>query len=469
MLANQKFEVISMSSSENYSEQKNANNNEIYIHNERIENLKNSNSNSHKKSSSENVKSESGNIIQSEESEKQKNSEKSEESFDNKSNSSSSKKREENRKIYNSTERILIRHRNYSESDNSSNKSDNKKRFLNEVGSMISSSMKRSFRSDSESSYNDKNYDYDIKDDCPVCGEKLTQEEMKDNYIKCGHMFCNNCYYEFIKEKINSNFIEGIKCLEKDCDARLYDDFIKKKIKLKEDQPLLKKYEKLNLKRQLMLDPNIQLCPFPDCDSYAKKRGKIKFVSCMKGHKFCFNCLKEWHENKECDTSVDKSFENWRDSYKVKRCPKCKYFIEKNEGCNHITCYNCKYQFCWLCLGEYTSDHYDFGRCTGLQFTDCSLCSNRIFNFLYQLLLVFAKCLLFGIGLPFICVFALGYVIGEKINYDIDCLLILSGILGCTSCLSFIMCIIPLTSFIALLMLFYWPLQDKIFGLFNQC
>ena len=120
MLSIHKLDVISMSSSEKVSEPKNANNNEIYIHNERIENIKNSNSNSnsHKKSSSEIVKSESENIIKSEESEKQKNSEKSEKSFDNKSNSSSSKKREENRKIYNSTERILIRHRNYSESDN---------------------------------------------------------------------------------------------------------------------------------------------------------------------------------------------------------------------------------------------------------------------------------------------------------------------------------------------------------------
>ena len=218
-----------------------------------------------------------------------------------------------------------------------------------------------------------------------------------------------------------------------------------------------------------MLNPNIQLCPFPDCESYAEKKGEKKYVSCKKGHKFCFNCLKAWHENEECDTSVDKSFEKWRDSDKVKRCPKCKYFIEKNEGCNHITCYNCKYQFCWLCLGEYTSGHFDFGRCTGLQYTECSICSNRLINFLYQLLLVFAKCLLFGIGLPFIVTFALSYVIGEKINYNLgDGPLLICGILGCTSLFNFIMCIIPLTSSIALLMLFYWPLQDKIFGLIDK-
>jgi hypothetical protein len=237
----------------------------------------------------------------------------------------------------------------------------------------------RKYRTNGDNSSN-KERSYDDTNKCLVCHEKLTKEEQKDNLIRCNHMFCNECYYEFLKEKINNNFIEGIKCLEKDCDAKLYDNFIQKK--LFGDIPLLEKYIKLDKKRQLMLNPNIQLCPSPDCDSYALKSGKNKYVSCIKyGHQFCFNCLKDWHGDKECDNSLDNSFKKWRDSNTVRRCPKCKYFIEKDEGCNHITCYNCRYQFCWLCMGEYTSGHYDLGRCTGLQYTDCNICSNRILSF----------------------------------------------------------------------------------------
>src|SRR5687767_9477838 len=41
----------------------------------------------------------------------------------------------------------------------------------------------------------------------------------------------------------------------------------------------------------------------------------------------------------------------------IKSCPKCVSRIEKNQGCNHMTCQRYKFKFCWICM----SDWYNYG------------------------------------------------------------------------------------------------------------
>ena len=45
----------------------------------------------------------------------------------------------------------------------------------------------------------------------------------------------------------------------------------------------------------------------------------------------------------------------------TKKCPKCKIDIEKNNGCMHMTCRHCKYEFCWVCIGDWK----EHGQATG--------------------------------------------------------------------------------------------------------
>ena len=65
---------------------------------------------------------------------------------------------------------------------------------------------------------------------------------------------------------------------------------------------------------------------------------------------------------------MDKSILEYASNNFVKKCPNCSIITEKQNGCNHITCAKCQYQWCWLCNEKYEIDHYDKGKCKGFQF-----------------------------------------------------------------------------------------------------
>ena len=81
----------------------------------------------------------------------------------------------------------------------------------------------------------------------------------------------------------------------------------------------------------------------------------------------------------------------------TKPCPKCRNPIQKNAGCNHMTCAKCNSSWCWICGGKIRGDsHFSslniFG-CPGGQFDDNSSCC----QFMLKIFLL--------IGIPFMLLF----------------------------------------------------------------
>ena len=338
------------------------------------------------------------------------------------------------------------------ESEDSKSSKSSKSSKIRKISNSNSSSSK------SSRVYIFKNEKKEMNDYCIICEEKLTAEELEKNFIECFHGFCDSCYYDYLKEKIINNKVENIKCLEQGCNTLLFDDFIQDH--LKNDIPLLEKYVKFKKRRQLMLDPNIQLCPYPNCESYASKEGYNNYVQCLEGHKFCFNCLGDWHGIEKCKIDIDSKFEKWKNSKNVKRCPNCQYFVEKNEGCNHMTCINCKYEWCWLCLKESLPGHYDEGgNCEGLQYSKCQCFSNRFCVFLYHFLLHLFEILKLN-GLLIIALFVFILEIIEDINNNVHPFF-MAFITFYFYLIIFIYVIFALI-IISILMTFYWPLIRKI-------
>ena len=214
--------------------------------------------------------------------------------------------------------------------------------------------------------YEDYNYKYESEKECGVCGDTIESKDIPKIKLPCKHYFCIDCWKEYLKEKINNANVYKLTCMQNKCNHILEEKFIK--TILDKDEALQEKYDKF-LKRKKLMDSNkkIKFCPFPDCDGYAEKKFK-KYVKCNNGHEFCFECGAAPHGLKPCSKIIDKGFEEWKSHTLVKRCPNCKFWTEKNEGCNHMTCSQCRFQWCWVCEKECVAGHYEFGPCKGLHF-----------------------------------------------------------------------------------------------------
>ena len=100
---------------------------------------------------------------------------------------------------------------------------------------------------------------------------------------KCGHSFCNSCWYYFLSVKIEENKLASIKCLDYNCPEKISDKFIINL--LNNNEKLIKKYKKYKLELEIMSNPNKKMCPFPNCTSYLElKNEQNKYVKCLNNH-----------------------------------------------------------------------------------------------------------------------------------------------------------------------------------------
>ena len=206
----------------------------------------------------------------------------------------------------------------------------------------------------------------EINNICNVCYDDIERENIKFNLLPCGHICCTECWSNYLKTLISEAKVERVKCVEHSCNAEIPEEFILKHIN--NEEKLIEKYNRFKIRASIFKDPNKKQCPEPDCESYLEK-GNKKYVKCKIGHEYCFECLRKPHGNSTCEEFMEKEFNIWKVGKRVKKCPRCKIYTEKNEGCNHMTCTSCKYQWCWLCEEQYSYGHYDRGKCKGYQFT----------------------------------------------------------------------------------------------------
>ncbi|XP_064410854.1 ankyrin repeat and IBR domain-containing protein 1 isoform X2 [Latimeria chalumnae] len=239
-------------------------------------------------------------------------------------------------------------------------------------------------------------------EDTPLCGICMCNISIFEDPVDmaCGHEFCRACWEGFLNLKIQEGEAHNIFCPAYDCFQLVPVDVIESVVSREMD----KRYLQFDIKAFVENNPAIKWCPTAGCERAVRLTKQVSgttgtdplsfpllrapAVDCGKGHLFCWECLGEAHEPCDCQTwkkwlqkitemkpeelaGVSEAYEDAANCLWLltnsKPCANCKSPIQKNEGCNHMQCAKCKYDFCWICLEEWKKHSSSTGgyyRCT---------------------------------------------------------------------------------------------------------
>lgn len=201
---------------------------------------------------------------------------------------------------------------------------------------------------------------------CEICWSEEAKEKMVG--LECQHLCCVQCFREYLKNSVKSDVKAAVflTCPSEGCPCIVSLGLFERHLDY-QDLDRLKRFT-----RRCFVDSsyNLTLCIQADCQNtfFLKFDGSDKeklaqadlWCSCLASR--CLKCEREAHMPVPCGLfemwlkkieGKDDSVTNAWIKSNTKPCPKCKVQIEKNQGCMHMTCMKCRYEFCWLCMGDW--------------------------------------------------------------------------------------------------------------------
>ncbi|CAG8509783.1 12976_t:CDS:2 [Ambispora gerdemannii] len=214
--------------------------------------------------------------------------------------------------------------------------------------------------------------------ECIVCTESFDMTQLIRISIDCQHEnnICQECVAGHIEHELQDKGNTEIRCLDENCRNVMTEDYVKKLA----SETIFERYQQLSLVSTLSqiedfywcLNPNCHsgqihyegvAAPIMTCQSCSKKTCVMHLLPIPDGSLNCPQCINisEQQElkrqedlQKERNRKMEEKSKAYIDSM-TKKCPKCNANIEKNDGCDHMTCRapRCGYEFCWLCFADY--------------------------------------------------------------------------------------------------------------------
>ncbi|KAK2404944.1 RING/U-box superfamily protein [Trifolium repens] len=202
---------------------------------------------------------------------------------------------------------------------------------------------------------------------CEICAEPKKTEDMF-RIQTCYHSFCSECVIKQVATKIQDK-ISIVSCPGLNCKGLLELESCRSLL----PKELIDKWYDSLCESLFVTVPKFY-CPFKDCSAMlldenegGEEEEDIRESECPFCHRlFCARCHVPWHPGIGCEEyqkltldergSEDLLVRELANQKQWRRCPKCKFYVEKNEGCLHITC-RCRFEFCYACGEQWSSTH----------------------------------------------------------------------------------------------------------------
>lgn len=228
------------------------------------------------------------------------------------------------------------------------------------------------------------------KKDCMVCAETLSVRRFprRPPTTQCEHEIntCRHCLRGWIRSEFKSKVWDQLDCPE--CRARMEYDDVKqfappevfrryvpqlKSLGSKGFADVLSRYDRLSTRAALEAIPGFRWCIAKGCKSGQvhdewDRTPRFRCVACKASH--CVAHQIPWHRKESCaqyDYRTDSKIKKAEDSASrklikelAKKCPGCKWNIEKNNGCDHMTCKNSLLSPIMLCFQKGISSLFCF-------------------------------------------------------------------------------------------------------------
>ncbi|KAF0899763.1 hypothetical protein E2562_024086 [Oryza meyeriana var. granulata] len=207
---------------------------------------------------------------------------------------------------------------------------------------------------------------------CSICMEPMPPSEAHRGGGGCAHAFCRACLAGHIHAKVEAGGGGGtVRCPDASCEGALDPELCRGAL----PENLFERWCAA-LCEAMFLGARRTYCPFPGCSEMMvadddgegeAEEGCVTQSECQACRRlFCARCGVPWHAGVSC-AEFERLGEGERGredlllveaarNGKWKRCPRCRFYVEKSNGCLHITC-RCGFEFCYGCGNSWQLVH----------------------------------------------------------------------------------------------------------------